>query len=87
MQCIAQPAGLIDLKPLQALVKALEADGIRRGYIVTSGKFNVQARDFAEEKHLTLLASVVFLEKLNALPTAARIEIVHSIGAKDSTVA
>jgi hypothetical protein len=87
VQCLARPSGLIDLKPLQSLVAALEADNIRRGYVVTSGKFNVQARDFAEEKHLTLLSSEVFLEKLNALPSAARTEIVQSIGAKDSSAA
>ena len=41
-------------------------DDIRRGYVVTTGKFNVPARDFAEEKHLTLLPGDIFLEKLNA---------------------
>jgi hypothetical protein len=87
VQCIAQPNGLIDVKPLQALVAALEADNIRRGYLVTSGKFNVPARDFAEEKHLTLLPADLFLEKLNALPSAARTEIAQSIGAKDSHAA
>lgn len=87
VQCIAQPSGLIDAKPLQALVAALATDNIRRGYVVTSGKFNVQARDFAEEKHLTLMPSELFLEKLNALPSAARTEIMQSIGAKDSTAA
>ncbi len=87
VQCIAQPSGLVDAKPLQALVATLEADNIRRGYVVTSGKFNVQARNFAEEKHLTLLSADVFLEKLNALPAAARAEIAQSIGAKDSNAA
>jgi hypothetical protein len=87
VQCIAQPSGLIDVKPLQALVAALAADNIRRGYLVTSGKFNAQARDFAEEKHLTLMPAELFLEKLNALPSAARAEIMQSIGAKNSTAA
>jgi hypothetical protein len=87
VQCIAQPTGLIDIKPLQALVAALAADNIRRGYLVTSGKFNAQARDFAEEKHLTLMPAELFLEKLNALPSAARTEIMQSIGSKDSTAA
>ena len=87
VQCIAQASGLIDVKPLQALVAALAADNIRRGYLVTSGKFNAPARDFAEEKHLTLMPAELFLEKLNALPAAARAEIMQSIGQKDSTVA
>lgn len=79
VQCLAQPGATIDPKPLQALVAVLEKDNIRRGYIVTSGKFNAIARDFAEQKHLTLLPSDTFLEKLNALPSAARIEIIQSI--------
>jgi hypothetical protein len=83
VQCIPHPTGLIDPKPLHALVAALAADDIRRGYVVTDGKFNVPARDFAEEKHLTLLPGDLFIEKLNALPAAARTEIMQSIGAAD----
>ena len=83
VQSISNPAGLIDVKPLQALVASLEADDIRRGYVVTTGKFNVTARDFAEEKHLTLLPGDVFLEKLNALPATARAEIMQSMGGGD----
>lgn len=83
VQCIPHPTGLIDPKPLHALVAALAADDIRRGYVVTDGKFNVPARDFAEEKHLTLLPGDLFLEKLNALPAAARTEIMQSIGAAE----
>ena len=86
VQCLAQPAGLIDPKPLQALVAALETDDIRRGYVITTGKFNVVARDFAEEKHLTLLPGDLFLEKLNALPPAARTEIMQSVSAGDYSV-
>ena len=86
VQCIAQPGGLIDPKPLQALVAALAADDIRRGYVVTPGKFNVVARDLAEEKHLTLLPGEVFLEKLNALPPGARAEIMQSVSTGDYTV-
>ena len=86
VQCIAQPGGLIDPKPLQALVAALAADDIRRGYVVTPGKFNVVARDLAEEKHLTLLSGDVFLEKLNALPPGARAEIMQSVSAGDYAV-
>jgi hypothetical protein len=83
VQCIPHPVGLIDPKPLQALMAALAADDIRRGYVVTSGKFNVPARDFAEEKHLTLLPGDIFIEKLNALPATARTEIMQSISSAD----
>lgn len=79
VQCIAQPAGLIDPKPIQALFAVLTAEDIRRGYVVTTGKFNVSARDFAEEKHITLLPGDIFVEKLNALPDAARTELMQEI--------
>lgn len=83
VQCIAQPPGLIDAKPLQELVNALTADDIRRGYVVSTGKFNVSARDLAEEKHITLLPGDIFLEKLNALPDAARAELMQQITSGD----
>ncbi len=83
VQCIAHPQGLLDAKPLQDLFTVLAAEDIRRGYVVTSGKFNVNARDYAEEKHLTLLPGDIFLEKLNALPDAARNEIMQAITTGD----
>jgi hypothetical protein len=86
VQCIARPPGLIDPKPLQALIAALAADDIRRGYVVTTGKFNVPARDLAEEKHLTLVPGDTFLEKLNALPASARAELMQSIAGGDPVV-
>lgn len=77
VQCIAQPPGLIDAKPVQALCDVLAAEDIRRGYIVTAGKFGVGARDLAEEKHVTLLSGDIFLEKLNALPDPVRAELLR----------
>jgi hypothetical protein len=77
VQCHASPVGLLRPPPLQALFAALTADDIRRGYVVTNGKFNVEARDFAEEKHFTLLPGDILLEKLNALPPAARAELMQ----------
>ncbi|HEY1108165.1 MAG TPA: restriction endonuclease, partial [Opitutaceae bacterium] len=77
VQCIAQPAGLIPAKSLQELSDVLAKEDIRRGYVVSAGKFSVPARDVAEEKHLTLLPSDIFLEKLNALPDLARNEIMQ----------
>jgi restriction system protein len=65
------------------LVIALSADDIRRGYVVSTGKFNVGARDLAEEKHITLLPGDIFLEKLNALPDAARAELMQQVGSGD----
>lgn len=81
VQCIAHPTGLIDAKPIQELFTVLTAEDIRRGYVVTTGKFNVPARDFAEEKHITLLPGDIFLEKINALPDAARAELMQEINA------
>ncbi len=85
VQCHASPVGLIRIEPLQALHAALTAAEIRRGYVVTNGKFNVEARDFAEEKHFTLLSGDLFLEKLNALPPAARIDLMQETSASDFT--
>ena len=83
VQCIAHPVGLIDAKPLQELVAVIAAEDIRRGYVVTAGKFGVAARDYAEEKHLTLLPGDIFLEKLNALPESARSEIMQAVTTGD----
>lgn len=87
VQCIVQLGGLIETKPLQELVAVLAAEDIRRGYVVTNGKFNVNARDLAEEKHITLLPGEIFIEKLNALPASARAEIMQTIGAGEKTTA
>lgn len=83
VHCIAHPAGLIDAKSIQALCDVLAAEDIRRGYVVTSGKFSVPARDLAEEKHITLLSGDIFLEKLNALPDPARNELMKDASAGD----
>ncbi|MES2695190.1 MAG: restriction endonuclease [Verrucomicrobiota bacterium] len=85
VQCIAQPSGLIDARRLQDLHAVLATEDIRRGYVVTPGKFNVPARDFAEEKHITLLPGDIFLEKLNALPDLARSEIMQTVSTGDYT--
>lgn len=83
VQCIAQPPGLIDVKPIHDLQVVLATEDIRRGYVVTTGKFNVPARDFAEEKHITLLPGDIFVEKLNALPDTARNELMQQMTAGD----
>ncbi len=85
VQCIPSAPGLIEAEPVLELVAALTADDIRRGYMVTNGKFGVNARDLAEEKHITLLPGDIFLEKLNALPDAARAELMQEITTGDYT--
>ena len=85
VQCISRPSGLDDAKPLQDLFAVIAAEDIRRSYLVTTGKFNVPARDFAEEKHLTLLTGDLLLEKLNALPDMARNELMQEITTGDYT--
>jgi hypothetical protein len=87
VQCHSNPIGLIRPGPLQELNTALTAADIRRGYVVTNGKFNVEARDFAEEKHFTLLPGDILLEKLNALPPPARTELLHQITQGDYSTA
>jgi hypothetical protein len=80
VHCIASPPGLVDAAPVQALFAAMPAENIRRGYVVSTGKFNVAARDFAEERHITLLSGEMFLEKVNALPDVARSDIAAGLG-------
>ena len=84
VQCHANPPMLIGITPLQALFTALSAAEIRRGYVVTTGKFNVEARDYAEEKHFTLLSGDLLLEKLNALPPPVRGELLKETGTEDT---
>jgi hypothetical protein len=85
VRCISHPPDLIEVKPLQELYTLLAAEDIRRGYVVTTGRFSVPARDYAEEKHLTLLPGEIFLEKINALPGPARTEIMNAASAGDCT--
>jgi hypothetical protein len=80
VQCIAQPPGPIEVKPLKELIAVLATDDIRRGYVVTSGSFSAAARDLAQQKQLTLMSGEALVEKLNALPTAARKEIIQEVG-------
>lgn len=79
VHCISQPSAPVDAKPLQELITALKTEGIRRGYVVTSGNFIPAARMFAEESHLTLLSGDGLAEKLNALPDSARSELAQVI--------
>jgi hypothetical protein len=85
VQCHSNPPILVGAKPLQELFDALTAADIRRGYVVTNGRFNVEARDYAEEKHFTLLPGDIFLEKLNALPPAARGELLKETNAPEES--
>ncbi|MSU65477.1 MAG: restriction endonuclease [Opitutus sp.] len=83
VQCIAHPTGLMDVKAIHDLFAVLSAEDIRRGYVVSTGKFNVAARDLAEEKHITLMTGDIFLEKLNVLPESARAELIQEFSAGD----
>jgi len=79
VRCVTSSAGVVDVKPLNELGAALAADDIRRGYVVTPGRFTPAARGLAAEKQLTLMSGDVLLEKLNALPTSARKELMREI--------
>lgn len=79
VHCIVNPVGAIDAKPLREFVAALAKEDIRRGYVVTSGKFNGAAQGVAGENQLTLLPGDVFIGKLNALPESARSEIIQAV--------
>lgn len=83
--CVPRPTSLVEAKPVQALSEALTSEDVRRGYVVTSGKFGVPARDVAEEKHITLLSGDLFIEKLNALPDPVRAELLRDATVGDYT--
>jgi NADPH-dependent 2,4-dienoyl-CoA reductase/sulfur reductase-like enzyme len=80
VRCAANSSGLIDVKPLKELGAALAADDIRRGYVVTAGRFSPAARALAADQQLTLMPGEVLLEKLNALPLSARKELMRDTG-------
>ncbi len=77
--CLDRATAPIDAKPLRELAAALAKEDIRRGHVVTTGKFAPAARDFAADNQLTLLPGDTFLEKLNALPESARAEIMRTV--------
>jgi len=77
--CIAHPSAPVEAKALVPMVAELGADDIRRGHVITTGKFAAGAKQFATEKQLTLLAGDALLEKLNGLPEAARKEIMNAV--------
>ncbi|PTY00504.1 hypothetical protein DB354_01300 [Opitutus sp. ER46] len=83
VQCVSHEPAAIGASRVEALVAAIESEGIRRGYLVTTGSFAVSARDYAEEKHVTLLSGEVLLEKLNTLPDAARADLLQLVAAGD----
>lgn len=87
VKCLSHTTGLVEVRPVKELSDALEAEGIRRGYVVTTGKFGIPARDLAEEKHITLISGDLFLEKLNALPDPVRAELLKDATAGDYTTA
>lgn len=80
VRCVANSAGVVDVKPIKELMAALAADDIRRGYVVTAGRFSPAARALAGEQQLTLMPGDVLLEKLNALPPTARKELMREAG-------
>ncbi len=82
--CLDRATAPIDAKPLRELAAALAQEDIRRGHVVTTGKFAPAARDFAAENQLTLLPGDTFLEKLNALPDSARAEIMRAVAPTNS---
>lgn len=80
--CIAQETNAIDQRALQGFVAALAAEDLRRGYVVTSGRFSDAAQKFAASKHLILLPADVLLEKIKGLPESARNELMQVLSAE-----
>jgi hypothetical protein len=77
--CITNPSAPIEAKAMVPMVAELGAEDIRRGHVITTGRFTAGAKQFATEKQLTLLAGDALLEKLNGLPETARKEIMNIV--------
>lgn len=86
VRCISQHRGVIGPPALEELLAVLDAENIRRGYVVTTGSFNSAARELAESKQLTLMSGETLLEKLNALPESARAELMQVATSGEPTV-
>jgi hypothetical protein len=80
VHCIAQGPDDIEARALHGFVAALAAEDLRRGYVVTSGRFSAAAQKFAADKRLTLLPVDALLEKIQGLPESARKELLQTIG-------
>lgn len=77
VQCVAHPPAAIGPNSIQALREVLAAENIRRGYVVSPGKFDAAACALADENKIALIPGDAFAEKLNTLPDLVRDELMQ----------
>jgi hypothetical protein len=85
VQCKAWHVYDVGVKPVRELLGVMTAKGIKTGYFVTTGNFTTEATAFAKDQPLKLVSGEYFLEKLNSLPEADRIELLHDVTQGDYT--
>jgi len=85
VQCKAWKAYTVGVKPIRELFGVMAADGVPKGYFVSTGGFTSEAQDFASYKPLTLVTGWILLEKLNDLKAEQRRELYQEATSGDYT--
>jgi len=67
-RCKAWEAFRVGIKPVRALRRAMAETGIRRGVLLTAGRFSQEAADEAKRDAIELVDGAKLLERIAALP-------------------
>jgi restriction system protein len=85
VQCKAWKTYTVGVKPVRELFGVMAGDRIPEGYMVTTGEYTSEARDFAQGKPLTLISGRQLLDRLKQLPEADHASILREITSGDYT--
>ncbi|HJS37114.1 MAG TPA: restriction endonuclease, partial [Burkholderiales bacterium] len=67
VQCRPWNAHRVGIKPVRELRRAMTSGNVGEGVLVTSGKFTLEARDFADAQRISLIDGDELLGKITAL--------------------
>jgi restriction system protein len=67
VQCRPWNAYRVGIKPVRELRRAMASGNVGEGVLVTSGKFTLEARDFADAQRISLIDGDELLGKIGAL--------------------
>lgn len=85
IQCKAWNAYTVGVKPVRELFGVMAADGIAKGYFVTSGDFTSEAREFAAGKTIKLVSGTALVERIAALPDEQKRDLYNAATYGDYT--
>lgn len=85
VQCKAWKAYSVGVKPVRELFGVMAAEGTPQGYLLTSGSFTSEAREFAKFKPLELIDGHGLLERLDRLEDSARSALLQNVTTGDYT--